>query len=324
LVIAAKAAASRNEPVPHILFGGPPGTGKTSMASALASFLDVPFFVGDAGSMKTTEDFLSFVEKFPLDGYDEEGNVIGEIIPPVIFLDEIHQLSLKSQEFLGIAMENWRMAITLKGSKLKNKKALIWLPRFTIVGATTETGKLSKPLRDRFKIPCKFSIYSLKESCKIVLAHAKRTDFGIAPEAVLSIAKRARGVPRLIVRYLERAIDYTQVLDKSEVSYELVEAMFKLLDIDENGFTLDDVKLLTCLYENGQIPLGLDSLSVLLNESPRTLSNEVEPYLIQKGYLVRTGQGRQLSDLGIGYIEKKLGRSKDSSPGISKLIIPTE
>lgn len=319
LVIAAKSASGRNTSVPHVLFGGSAGCGKTSFANALANFLGVPYFQVDAAGIKTSEDIFSVVEKFPMNGYNDKGEVVGEITPPIVFIDEIHQLSLKGTEQLGIAMENFILPMEIGRGKTKEKR-VIWVPRFTLVGATTLTGRLPKPLRDRFKLQCKFDTYSIIESTKIVFVHAKKLGINISPLSAMLIGRRCRGVARMAVRFLEMARDHSIVHGKDEIDEDVVCAMFEFLNIDMEGFTAQDRKILTCLYKNKE-PLGVDSIAVLLNESQDTIAKEIEPYLIVRGLVLRTSRGRVLTDQGVEFVKQMLGDTSEKGDMLERLTI---
>ena len=313
LTVAARAALADNRPLPHAIFGGAPGCGKTATSKALSGFLGRPFFQVDASSIKTAEDLLDIFDKFSLDGYSDTGDVIGKIDPPILFLDEIHNMPLKGQEHLGIAMENWVLPVSVKQGK-QRKQAVLWLPRFTVIGATTMTGKISRPMLARFKLQFRFKTYSGMESAKIVLVQAVLHSYNIDLEGALSIASRGRGVPRTLVRFLEMANDYAR-LDNKEglISGKVAESMFEALGIDPTGLTGLDRSLLTCLYENREAPVGLDSLAIFLDEYAPTVANELEPFLIRQGLMLRTSRGRILTQKGVQYVEEVLGVTTEAS-----------
>ena len=318
LVIAAQAAKGRNSSVPHLLFGGHPGCGKTTSAQALSSFLNVPFIQADPSSIKSAQDVYNLAKKFPLEGYDRNGNVVGQISPPILFFDEIHGLNLKAQEILGIMMEN--RIITMPAAR-QRRETNVWVPKFTLVGATTMTGKLSKPFRDRFKASFKFETYSLEDLLKVVSVHSSRLGVPVDAKAAVAIASRSRGVPRLSVGFLERASDYLHVLKKDVVDIEIVNAMFSIMGIDESGLTLNDVKVLKMVYDSGDAPIGLDTLAIVTNDSPSTIAHEVEPYLIQNGYMIRTPRGRLLTEKGIEFVESKFYRERNGGLYATKEVL---
>lgn len=325
LIVSGKAAVEDNRPVPHTLFGGAAGCGKTTAAKGLAKLLDATFIQMDPATLKTADDFVPMIKQLPQVGYGEGGVITGQIKQAVVFLDEIHNMPLKGQELLGIAMENWIFPVNVK-RRNKKEKLMIWLPRFTLVGATTMTGNLSKPLRDRFKLQFQFKTYSLQESEAIVLTHSKSLGITTTQQAAKAIAARGRGVPRVLVRFLERARDHARILSMSgDITLDVVEAMFTFLGIGPTGLTSQDHKLLECLYDNKGTPVGLDSLSVLLDECPATIAHELEPYLIRRGLLVRSSRGRLLTEEGSKYITSVLGKEEDEDLGVdflSNLIVP--
>jgi len=314
LIVAGQAAMVEGRPVPHTLMGGAAGCGKTTAAKGLADFLGAVFIQADPANLKTSDDFVPLLQKLPQEGYGEGGVVLGQTRQAVLFFDEVHNMPLKGQELLGIAMENWTFPVNVK-KRGQKEKILIWLPKFTVVGATTMTGKLSKPLRDRFKMHFRFETYTAIESMNIVRVHAAALGALITDGAAVSIASRGRGVPRLLVRYLERAKDYSRVLapDVPAITEEIVEAMFSFMRIGPSGLTEMDHKLLSCLLDSGEVPVGLDSLAVLLDECPLTIAHEVEPYLIRRGLLLRTSRGRLLTEEGEKYMNTYLGRNPHNS-----------
>lgn len=305
LAVAAQSAAARNTSVPHLLFEGTAGCGKTSMASSLSEMLGVPFIQLNPVSIKSQEDILSVASQLPLEGYDRDGNIIGKICPAIIFLDEVHNLPLKGQELLGIVMETWKMSVNVKRGRYSSPKG-VWFPRFTLIGATTLSGKLSKPFRDRFKASFKFEPYNIEDSVKILKTHSKLLGIDLDIAAAASIALRGRGVPRILVRYLERIRDFAVVLDMETITEAVVDASFVVMGIDKDGLTKSDVSLLLCLYESDGTPVGLETLSIVLNEAPSTINNEIEPFLIQMGFVIRTPRGRVLSNKGIEWAENTM------------------
>ena len=297
LIVAATAAKKKNSSVPHALFEGPAGTGKTTFALALADITETLFIEEDPSSIKSVADVVKVLRKFSNKGYDESGNIVGEIGPPVLFFDEIHNLPLKGQELFGLAMENWRLAVPTSDGSI-----VAWVPRFTLIGATTLAGKLSKPFRDRFKMFLTFQTYDLEESVEIVLRHAEKAEYAIEPEAAIAIAERGRGVPRILVRFLDRAIDFSLALNRNKIEPDTVKAMFHVMSIDNIGLTNADITIMEALREADGEPVGLDTLHVITNKAPSTIANEIEPYLIQNGFLIRTAKGRILTKKGKEYV----------------------
>lgn len=296
LNITLKAAKKKNMSIPHILFSGAAGCGKTSMARRLAKICSSNFIAVSTDKLKSTNAILKLLEKLNHEGYDEKGNRIQNIKPSILFFDEIHNMDLRAQEDLGIAMEEFKIP-----TGQPNK--FYWVPYFTMIGATTNDGILSKPFRDRFKLRFLFQPYLFDEVVEIVFAHADRLKIQITAKAARAIARRGKGIPRITVGYLERAYDFALYIDSHIITSTIVEQVFKDLMIDKNGLTLTEIKILKTLYET-DIPVGLDNLSIIVNEAPKTISASIEPFLIQKGLIIRSGKGRIITDKGRQYIEK--------------------
>jgi Holliday junction DNA helicase RuvB len=299
-----------NKPMPHMLLSGKPGCGKTTIAKAIANLGNSFFLEANAEAFKTAEGIAELFALLPEEGYDlDTGEIIGKINPSIIFIDEAHRLTLKSEEMLGIAMENWEHSFPLKVGK-ETKVFKTWVPRFSLICATTKEGELSKPFRDRFKLSYIFSEYSLKDSILIVKMHAKKKGVIIDEESILDIAKRSRGTPRLIVRYLDMVIDAMMFSEESEITLDIVKAQFKLMNIDAEGLTETDTIILKTLYES-DFPVGLETLSLKTNQEIKTIREVNEPYLVTKGFLERGKQGRVITEAGkkhlenIGLIEPK-------------------
>jgi len=280
------------------------------MSKALAALNDVPFFEVSPESIKSAEDLAQIFSKFSPEGYElATGVKTSSIKPPILFIDEAHRLSLKGEEVLGIAMENWRLTFS-QGRGAKKKQATAWVPEFTLVCATTKEGELSKPFRDRFKFIFIFNRYSLDEAKQIIKLHADKLDILIDDKSVEEIAKRGRGTPRLLVRYLDNMRDSMLVLNRDRITSDLVEAQFKLMSIDPVGLTKVDRKILLELY-NSEYPKGLDSLAVTTSLDPKTIVDVNEPFLILLGFIERTKGGRVITEKGkkhlssLGLIEEE-------------------
>lgn len=300
LTIASKAAQIRSTAVPHTMFAGAAGCGKTTMAKALAKKQGTDFLKIPPESMKTSKDVLDLAESLCVDGYDKFGRVVGTVRPTIVFFDEVHKMPLGGQEAMGIAMEEWYVATK---SPYTGEVSELWLPKFTVMGATTLVGKLSKPFRDRFKLTFQFDTYDLDESIAIVNKHAELRNWPITDEGAIAIASRARGVPRIMVSYLERAGDAAAVMNTRQIDHYVVNSIFKIMGIDPTGLLKNDIKLLKSLYDSG-VPVGLDTLSIILNESSTTIQNNREPFLIQRGLIMRTGRGRVITQNGIEYLKE--------------------
>jgi Holliday junction DNA helicase RuvB len=306
LRISIAAAQATNSPLPHLLLKGPAGTGKTTLAEAVAqAFGTVPMAL-TPNTAKTSSELRKLFLRMPGEGYDLEGKPIGRIQPQVVFVDEVHQLPLIAQENLGIAMQDWKLPVRINGVDVFE-----WVPRFTLIGATTLAGKLSKPFLDRFKLQSEFDIYSYDESIEIVNIQAKNIGVPLSSGVDDVIARRARGVPRLIVRFLERVNDARIVAAQENPTYgevvtkDLAEHVLQeILHIDDRGLSKTDIKILKELAKLVD-PVGLDTLATVANEDKGTIEKTIEPYLVQEGLIYRTKRGRVISDEGRRYLESE-------------------
>ncbi len=305
--ISVASAKKRNASIPHMLFAGVAGCGKTSMSKYIAhknvtDFLSVP-----AQEFKDNESVMDILERLNHVGYDERGNRLeGQLIKPtILFVDEIHRMPTVGEEHLGIAMEEFRMASGKEGN-------FYWVPYFTLIGATTDDGSLSKPFRERFKMRFVFDPYSDEEIADILRLYSQNGEINMemTPLAVRQLTKRSRGIPRMAKGYLERVRDLRlSIAGPPIINSLLVEQTFDRLGIDEEGLTKVELKILQALCDAG-MPLGLDNLSVVVNESPKTLSASAEPFLIRKGFVLRSGKGRILTKKGKDYLGKIGARKK--------------
>jgi len=293
--IALDSAIQRNTALPHILLSGAAGCGKTTTAQWLATLGGYEYLPASPLGLKTKKDVYTLMEKLNLQGYNKSGDRIDRVKPTLLFFDEVHQLPVIGQELLGLAMERFILE-----ADIPNK--LIWLPHFTIVGATTDDGKLTKPFRDRFKQKFIFEPYSDKEMCQIVRFHAKKMDLPITRDAVINLTKRSRGVPRIMVNYLNTIRDIKLVTQAAVVTTGLIDSAFDSIGVDTTGLTKIEIRILKSLYETG-VPVGLDNLAIITNESPKTIVQSIEPFLIRRGLLIRTGKGRSITKKGIEYLE---------------------
>lgn len=296
LQVATISAQKRNKGLPHILFSGVAGCGKTTMATELAKSCDVDFLPVSPDDFKDREATMKILEKLNHDGYDEYGNRTGDISPTVLFVDEIHRMPRKGQEVMGIAMEKF-----LLESGKANKYC--WVPYFTLVGATTDDGELTKPFREKFKLRFLFETYSEEDIRRIVLLHAVRKDIHISWLGACEVAKRSRGIPRLCVSYLERLRDFQTYKKAERISQALALEAFDSLGVDDIGLTKPEIRILQTLHDSRDA-VGLDNLAIIANESKKNILNTIEPFLIQKGLIVRTGKGRQITDKGVRHLEK--------------------
>jgi len=312
LKISILAAKQINAALPHVLLKGPPGTGKTALAEVIAAEFGTTPIAITPSTAKKAEDLRKIFLRMPSEGYDDQGKIVGTIRPQIIFCDECHQLPLVAQENLGLAMQDWRLPVKVNGEDVFE-----WVPRFTLIGATTLPGKLSKPFLDRFKIQSEFETYSLEEAILIAIYHAKEMKLNLGEGVAEAIANRSRGVARLVVRFLERLRDVSLIAALDNKTYEnvitlgLAEATFKdFLKVDDIGLTKTDVKILTVLLRAGE-PVGVDFVAAAANEDKQTLEKSIEPYLLQQGLVLRTKRGRVITEAGRRYL-KNAGYLKDA------------
>ena len=294
--IAIESANKRNENIPHMLFSGVAGCGKTTMAMEIAKLSNVDFLAVSPHNIQDRESVLEVLDKLDHNNYDKYGNRKGNIRPTVVFFDEIHQMSRKGQEVMGIVMEKF-MLETGKPNKF------YWIPYFTIIGATTDDGELSKPFREKFKLRFLFETYSKDEITEIVKIHAKNKKSIITNKAARIIAQRSRGIPRTAVSYLERSRDYAIHIGTNVITSSIVIKNFELMGIDSKGLTPAEIKILRMLYINKE-PIGLDNLAINVNESLKNIKNTIEPFLIQEGFMLRSGKGRVITTVGREHLEK--------------------
>ena len=311
LDVALKSAQKDNRSIPHTLLTGAAGCGKTMTARLVSDWGDSNILEVAPETIKKSADLVPIIKLLDKRGYDDYGDKTGIVHPSVIFIDEIHRLPITGQEHLGILMEEKKLPVSEKAAKINpydsmgtsRKGRLKRAPWFTLIGATTKEGMLSKPFRDRFKLKFIFTPYSEHESIEIVRYHAEKKKIKITDDAAVEIAIRGRGVPRILVTLLERSIDIKNLRDNNILIKEHVFVAVILLGIDSTGLSRTDIKILTVLYDSID-PIGLDNLSIITNESPETIKDSIEPYLIQRGLIVRMARGRKLSENGEQYLLK--------------------
>jgi len=278
LAVYLDSARRRSEPLDHVLFYGPPGLGKTTLARIVANELGVGFRSVAAPAVAKASDLVS-----TLVGLEERD---------VLFIDEVHRLPPAVEEVLYPVMEDFRLDLIV-GENGQGKSVSIPLPRFTLVGATTRMGNLTTPLRDRFGIPFRLELYTDAEMRGVIARAAGKLGLGMEPEAVAEVARRARGTPRIGLRLLRRVRDFAVSGDVGSVSGTMAGDVLTRIGVDADGLDDDDRRYLSCLRERFRGgPVGLSTLASALNESPDTLEQSIEPYLIRKGFVDKTPRGR--------------------------------
>ena len=282
------AAKSRGEALDHVLLFGPPGLGKTTLASIIAHELGVGFRATSAPMISKSGDLAAILTNL-------ERN-------DVLFIDEIHRLNPAIEEVLYSAMEDFQLDLII-GEGPSARSVRIDLQPFTLVGATTRSGMLSTPLRERFGIPLRLDFYSPEELKKIVLRGAKLLDMPLSDIGALEIAKRSRGTPRVAGRLLRRVRDFGAVAQVQEIDNKIADTALKRLDVDNFGLDAFDRRYLNCILQNyGGGPVGADTLAAALSEERDTIEEVVEPFLLKLGFLQRTPRGRVISDAGCQYL----------------------
>lgn len=294
LKIYIEAAKNRGDSLDHVLFYGPPGLGKTTLAGIIANEMNANMKITSGPAIERPGELAAILNGL------KEGDIL--------FIDEIHRLNRQVEEVLYPAMEDFAIDIMIgKGSSARSIR--LELPHFTLIGATTRAGLLTAPLRDRFGVLHHMEYYSVPELKKIVMNSAKRLKVGIDDEGAEELARRSRGTPRLANRLLKRVRDFAQVRYNGIISHESASMALDMLEVDSMGLDILDRKILRAIIEQfGGGPVGIDTLSSYIGEDGGTIEDVYEPYLIKIGYIIRTPRGRVVTKnvyehLGIEYGE---------------------
>jgi Holliday junction DNA helicase RuvB len=299
LAVAIEACQARGEALDHLLLAGPPGLGKTSLAQIVAAELDVPFVQTAGPALERKGDIAAFLTALEPRS--------------VFFVDEIHRLARTLEETFYPAMEDQRLPITV-GQGAGARVVTLDLPPFTLIGATTRTGLLTTPLRDRFGIQARLEPYSVDELAVIVVRSAGILEIGLEREGALAIASRSRGTPRVANRLLKRVRDFAEVRMEGVVTSAAADAALDMLEVDDLGLDRLDREILGAIcskFSGG--PVGLSTLAVAVGEEQDTIEDVYEPYLLQQGLIKRTPRGRAATPAAF----RHLGLDVPTDPGRS-------
>jgi len=294
-----QAALERNEPLDHVMFFGPPGLGKTTLANIIAKELKSDIRTTSGPALERPADLAGI-----LTNLNERD---------VLFIDEIHRLNRVIEEYLYPAMEDFTLDIIIdKGANARTLQ--LKLPRFTLVGATTRAGLITSPLRARFGVSFRLDFYQPEDLKLIILRSAKILGMPIDDDAALEIARRSRGTPRVANRLLRRVRDFAQIANLDRVPKSMAHDALVRMDVDEGGFDEMDKRIVLSIIDKfGGGPVGLNTLAMAIGEESDTIEEVYEPYLIQQGFLNRTPRGRIATDLAYQHFGKEMKKSSQRS-----------
>ncbi len=285
-----EAAKKRNEPLDHVLFYGPPGLGKTTLAGIIANEMNVNLKVTSGPAIGKPGEMAAILSNL------KDGDLL--------FVDEIHRLNRQVEEVLYPAMEDYCIDVVIgKGTGARSIR--LDLPKFTLVGATTRAGMLSAPLRDRFGVVHHLEFYEIDELKEIINRSAKKLGVDIDPDGALELAKRSRGTPRLANRMLKRVRDFAEVKYDGVITKDVASFALDLLEVDTMGLDINDRNIiLTIIDKFGGGPVGLDTLAAAIGEDSGTIEDVYEPYLVKNGLINRTPKGRVATDLSYEHFNR--------------------
>ena len=288
LKIYIEAAKARGEALDHLLFYGPPGLGKTTLAGIIANEMNVNMKITSGPAIEKPGEMAAILNNL------QEGDVL--------FVDEIHRLNRQVEEVLYSAMEDYAIDIMIgKGASARSIR--LDLPKFTLVGATTRAGMLTAPLRDRFGVVTRMEYYTVEELKMIILRSAKVLEVGIDENGAYAMARRSRGTPRLANRLLKRVRDFAQVKYNGYITEEVADYALDLLDVDKEGLDQTDRGILLAMIGKfGGGPVGLETLAASIGEDPGTIEDVYEPYLLKNGFIQRTPRGRVVTDAAYAHL----------------------
>lgn len=288
LKIYIEAAKARGEALDHLLFYGPPGLGKTTLAGIIANEMNVNMKITSGPAIEKPGEMAAILNNL------QEGDVL--------FVDEIHRLNRQVEEVLYPAMEDYAIDIMIgKGASARSIR--LDLPKFTLVGATTRAGMLTAPLRDRFGVVTRMEYYTVEELKMIILRSAKVLEVGIDENGAYAMARRSRGTPRLANRLLKRVRDFAQVKYDGYITEEVADYALDLLDVDKEGLDQTDRGILLAMIGKfGGGPVGLETLAASIGEDPGTIEDVYEPYLLKNGFIQRTSRGRVVTDAAYAHL----------------------